>query len=107
MRFLFLTLVLFLPLRAGQPNILMILADDMGYGDLGCYGSLQIETPVLDKLAAGGIRGTDGYVCANVCAPSRAGLLTGRHPQRFRAFVSLGLESPWLGGFSISARHSP
>lgn len=98
MRFLFLTLVLFLPLRAGQPNILMILADDMGYGDLGCYGSLQIETPVLDKLAAGGIRGTDGYVCANVCAPSRAGLLTGRHPQRFGFEHNLNKGFPTLPG---------
>jgi arylsulfatase B len=83
MRLLFLFFLGILPLRANQPNILMILADDMGYGDLGCYGSLQIETPFLDKIATAGIRCTDGYVCANVCAPSRAGLLTGRHPQRF------------------------
>ncbi|MFT5408780.1 MAG: arylsulfatase A-like enzyme [Verrucomicrobiales bacterium] len=66
-----------------KPNLLIILADDMGYGDLGCYGSKQIETPVLDKLAAGGVRCTDGYVSGNVCAPSRAGLLTGRYQQRF------------------------
>ncbi|MGJ8645110.1 MAG: sulfatase-like hydrolase/transferase [Luteolibacter sp.] len=66
-----------------QPNLLIILADDMGYGDLGCYGSKQIETPVLDKLAAAGVRCTDGYVSGNVCAPSRAGLLTGRYQQRF------------------------
>jgi len=63
--------------------MLVILADDMGYGDLGCYGSKQIETPHLDKLAATGIRCTDGYVSGNVCAPSRAGLLTGRYQQRF------------------------
>ncbi|MEN8775046.1 MAG: N-acetylgalactosamine-6-sulfatase, partial [Akkermansiaceae bacterium] len=56
MRLLLLFLTSILPLKANQPNILMILADDMGYGDLGCYGSLQIETPVLDKLAAAGIR---------------------------------------------------
>ena len=66
-----------------KPNLLIILADDMGYGDLGCYGSKQIETPVLDKLAASGVRCTDGYVSGNVCAPSRAGLLTGRYQQRF------------------------
>lgn len=94
-KFILLFLAL-LPLQAQQPNILMILADDMGYGDLGCYGSLQIETPVLDKLAASGIRCTDGYVCANVCAPSRAGLLTGRHPQRFGFEHNLNRSFPTL-----------
>ena len=85
-----------LPLQAKQPNILMILADDMGYGDLGCYGSRQIETPFLDQLATAGIRCTDGYVCANVCAPSRAGLLTGRHPQRFGFEHNLNKSFPTL-----------
>lgn len=66
-----------------QPNILLILADDMGYGDLSCYGSTQIKTEHLDRLAAGGIRFTNAYVTASVCAPSRAGLLTGRYQQRF------------------------
>ena len=92
----FLLLLGIIPLKADQPNILMILADDMGYGDLGCYGSLQIETPVLDKLSAAGIRCTDGYVCANVCAPSRAGLLTGRHPQRFGFEHNLNKAFPTL-----------
>ena len=55
----------------------------MGYGDLSCYGSTQIKTEHLDRLAAGGIRFTDAYVAASVCAPSRAGLLTGRYQQRF------------------------
>ncbi len=50
-----------------QPNILLIVADDMGYGDLGCYGSTQIQTPNLDRLAANGIRFTDAYVSASVC----------------------------------------
>ena len=96
MRLLFLLFLGILPLRSKQPNILMILADDMGYGDLGCYGSLQIETPSLDKLATAGIRCTDGYVCANVCAPSRAGLLTGRHPQRFGFEHNLNKSFPTL-----------
>ena len=65
------------------PNVLVIVADDMGYGDLGCYGSKQIATPNLDALAASGVRCTDGYVSASVCAPSRAGLLTGRYQNRF------------------------
>lgn len=69
--------------RTDSPNLLLIVADDMGYGDLGCYGSLQIQTPHLDRLAAGGVRCTDGYVASCVCAPSRAGLLTGRSGSRF------------------------
>ncbi|MCC7147445.1 MAG: sulfatase-like hydrolase/transferase [Phycisphaeraceae bacterium] len=65
-----------------KPNILVIMADDLGYGDLGCYGNTQIPTPHLDALAAGGLRFTDGYVTAPVCSPSRAGFLTGRYQQR-------------------------
>jgi len=66
-----------------QPNILLILADDLGYADLGFQGSKDIVSPHLDKLAAGGVRFTDGYVTASVCSPSRAGLMTGRYQQRF------------------------
>jgi len=66
-----------------QPNLLLIVADDMGYGDLSCQGSLQISTPNLDRLAAAGVRCTDGYVSSSVCAPSRAGLMTGRNGARF------------------------
>ncbi|MFD2160657.1 sulfatase [Rubritalea tangerina] len=66
-----------------QPNILFILTDDMGWGDLGCYGSTQIKTPNIDRLASGGVRFTQAYVSANVCAPSRAGILTGRYQERF------------------------
>ena len=66
-----------------RPNVLLILADDMGYGDLGCYGSTQIPTPNIDRLAAGGVRATQGYMSSLVCAPSRAGLMTGRYQNRF------------------------
>ena len=65
-----------------RPNIVIILADDMGYGDLACYGHPSISTPNLDKMAAEGMRFTDFYVAAAVCTPSRAGLLTGRLPLR-------------------------
>lgn len=64
------------------PNIIVIFADDLGYGDLGCYGADQIKTPNLDALADRGFRSTDFFVPANVCSPSRAALLTGRYPMR-------------------------
>jgi arylsulfatase A len=66
-------------LRAAEkPNIIIILADDLGYGDLGCYGHPSIHTPNLDRMAAEGLRFTDFYAGACLCTPSRAGLLTGR-----------------------------
>ena len=66
--------------EASTPNIVLIVADDMGWYDLGCYGSYFIETPNLDRLAAQGIRFTDGYAAAPLCSPSRASLVTGLHP---------------------------
>jgi len=63
----------------GVPNIIFILADDLGYGDLGCYGQERIKTPSIDRLAAEGIRFTDHYAGSTVCAPSRCVLLTGLH----------------------------
>lgn len=67
---------------APKPNVIIILTDDLGYGDLGCYGSRSIRTPNLDRLAREGARFTDFYTCNSLCTPSRAGLLTGRYPQR-------------------------
>jgi arylsulfatase A len=64
------------------PNVIIIYCDDLGYGDLGCYGSRAIATPQVDRLAGQGVRLTDYYACNAVCAPSRAGLLTGRYPFR-------------------------
>jgi arylsulfatase A len=64
------------------PNVIIILTDDQGYNDLGCYGSPQIRTPRIDQMAAQGMRFTDFYSPAPVCTPTRAGLLTGCYPQR-------------------------
>lgn len=65
-----------------KPNIIVVLADDLGYGDLGVFGGRTIRTPNLDRLAREGARLTDFYASANICTPSRAGLLTGRYPIR-------------------------
>ena len=65
------------------PNIVLIVSDDMGYGDIGIHGSKDIPTPNIDALAKGGVRFTDAYVTGPYCSPTRAGLLTGRYPQRF------------------------
>ncbi len=68
---------------SSKPNILFIVADDLGYGEPGCYGGKDIPTPNLDGLAAGGARFTSGYVTAPFCAASRAALMTGRYQTRF------------------------
>ncbi len=88
MRQTFLALVAFFfllqpTLAASKPNFLIILADDMGYGDMGCMGSEHLRTPHLDELATSGVLCTQAYVASPVCSPSRAGLLTGRDPRRF------------------------
>ena len=76
--------VLGLPLKihASQPNILFFLADDLGWKDLGCYGSTFYETPHLDKLANQGIRFTQAYTSSTVCSPTRASIITGQTPAR-------------------------
>ncbi len=70
------------PARSSPPNIVIIMADDLGWGDLSCYGSNSISTPNIDRIADEGVRMTSFYSCSPVCSPSRAGLLTGRYPVR-------------------------
>ena len=77
--------------RTAPPNIVVILSDDQGYSTLGAYGGdpKRVVTPHLDRLAAQGARFTDGYVACSTCSPSRAGLLTGRYPQRFGYYANI------------------
>src|SRR5258706_7240146 len=84
-RFLTITILFFVSAQliaqknSGKPNIILIVADDLGYGDVGCYGQQKIETPNIDKLAKQGLKFTQFYAGTAVCAPSRATLLTGLH----------------------------
>lgn len=90
MRYCGLILLLSAPAWAADPpNIVLILADDLGYGDLGCYGSTRNDTPHIDQLAKQGIRFTDFHSAGPMCSPTRAAILTGRYQQRFgRVFDS-------------------
>ena len=67
---------------AGKPNLVLIITDDQGYGDIGCYGATGFVTPNMDKLASQGIKFTNFYSAQAVCSASRAGLLTGCYPNR-------------------------
>ena len=73
-----------------KPNIIIIFADDVGYGDLGCFGSEVNHTPRLDRMAAEGVRFTDFYVASPVCSPSRAALMSGCYPKRIGLDVGDG-----------------
>ena len=75
--------------EASRPHIIWIIADDLGYADLGFTGCADIPTPHLDSLAARGVACTDGHVSASVCAPSRAGLITGRTSDWYGQWVDL------------------
>ncbi|NOX55545.1 MAG: sulfatase-like hydrolase/transferase [Planctomycetes bacterium] len=82
-----------------RPNLVFILADDLGYGDLGCYGAPDIRTPRLDRLAAEGILLTDCYANGSICSPTRAALMTGRYQQR------IGLE--WAVFYGVHKQGLP
>ncbi len=73
------SLVIGQPATNQKPNVIFILADDLGYGDLGCFGQKLIKTPNIDRLAKEGTRFTQAYAGATVCAPSRCSLMTGKH----------------------------
>jgi len=92
MRTLLLVILLCPALFAAQPNIVFILADDFGYGDLGCMGCKDIATPNIDRLAAEGVKFTDFYANAPVCTPTRAGFMTGRWQQRYGIEFAFGYQ---------------
>jgi arylsulfatase A len=92
---LFFTIVaLAAAVEARQPNVVLILADDLGYGDLGCYGNPAVRTPNLDRLASEGIRLTSCYSAGANCSPSRTGLMTGRTPYRVGVHNQIPMLSP-------------
>src|ERR1700734_4073026 len=76
-----------------QPNIVFIMADDLGYADVGCYGRPDLATPNIDRIAARGVRLTQGYANSAVCSATRLALITGRYQYR----LPLGLEEPLAG----------
>ena len=82
---------------AGKPNVVLIVSDDQGYRDLGCFGSGEIKTPHLDRLAEGGVKLTNFYVAWPACTPSRGALLTGRYPQRNGIYDMIRNEAPDYG----------
>jgi arylsulfatase A-like enzyme len=82
------------PAKVERPNLIWVMADDLGYGDLGCYGQKVIQTPALDQMAREGIRFTQFYAGATVCAPSRSVLMTGMHHGRTRVRGNAGAENP-------------
>ena len=84
-----------------RPNVVLIVADDLGYGETGAQGNPEIPTPHIDSLARDGVRFTSGYVTAPVCAPTRAALLTGRYQQRFGFETNAGPENVAENAFGL------
>src|SRR6476620_7624879 len=90
-----------IPLRAqratARPNVVLIITDDIGYGDFGAYGSPDVKTPNIDRLARQGVKMTDFYANGSNCSPTRAGLISGRYQQRF------AIERPLNGARSLDS----
>src|SRR5678815_2110583 len=85
--------------KYSKPNIIYIMADDLGYADLSCYGRKDYQTPNLDKLCAQGIKFMNAYASAPVCTPTRVAFMTGRYPAR----LTVGLFDPIAEGAKDSA----
>jgi arylsulfatase A-like enzyme len=89
------------PAHRERPNIVLILADDLGYGDIGCYGGTAARTPHLDALAQRGVRFTDFHSNGAMCSPTRAALLTGQYQQRCGIEEVLSEKDDWKGGLDL------
>src|SRR5574341_2596269 len=79
-----------------RPNVVLIMTDDVGYGDIGSYGAPDIKTPHIDRLAATGVRFTDFYANGSSCSPTRAGLISGRYQARYAIEAPLATACPDL-----------
>jgi arylsulfatase A-like enzyme len=84
-----------------RPNLIFIVADDLGYADLGCYGGRAPVSPVLDRLAAEGIKFTQGYSNSPVCSPTRFALITGRYQYRLRGAAEEPINSKSRGSATL------
>lgn len=87
---------------ATRPNVLLIIADDLGYGELSCQGNPQVPTPHIDAIAKNGVRFTSGYVSGPYCSPTRAGLMTGRYQERFGHEFNPGPAEQAVANFGLS-----
>ncbi|MEP6791349.1 MAG: sulfatase-like hydrolase/transferase, partial [Ramlibacter sp.] len=87
--------------RRTRPNLVFIVADDLGYADLGCYGGRAPVSPVLDRLAANGILFTQGYSNSPVCSPTRFALMTGRYQYRLRGAAEEPINSKSRGSTTL------
>jgi arylsulfatase A len=92
---------------AAKPNVLLIITDDVGYGDIGSYGAPDIKTPNIDGLARAGVRFTDFYANGSSCSPTRAGLITGRYQQRYAIEVPLPTGAAVEQGLTATGRSLP
>src|ERR1041384_6885132 len=92
------------PAADRKPNILVIVADDLGYGELSCQGNPQIPTPNVDSLARNGVRFTSGYVSGPYCSPTRAAFMTGRYQQRFGHEFNPGPAAAASENFGLSLK---
>src|SRR5262245_11527855 len=92
--------------QARKPNIIVIVADDLGYGDLSVHGCKDISTPHIDSLAKNGVRCTNGYVSGPYCSPTRAGLMTGRYQQRYGHEFNPGPPTEKSEAFGLSLKET-
>src|SRR5687767_4465366 len=91
--------------QPARPNVVYIMSDDMGYGDLGSYGSTDIRTPNIDSLGRDGVRLTEAYSNGVLCSPTRAALMSGRYPQRYAVESALGNEGTF--GLKVTGQSLP